>query len=250
MKKYIIIGIILICLIFSITIVLVVLNRQQEIYVEDYVANDKNMVVNENIDELDEEEITINEWELTLVNYENSLPNEFEPELSKIDNIRQFDSRAIGYLNRMLLDMKNDKVFGVWVQSAYRGIKQQQEVFNNQVNEYMESGKTREEAEELTLKIINKPGTSEHNLGLAVDFNYVNTDFEKTEGFYWLKEHAEDYGFILRYKREKEEITKVDYEPWHWRYVGIEHAKEINELDMCLEEYIEYLKQIRKNNIV
>ena len=58
----------------------------------------------------------------------------------------------------------------------------------------------------------------------------------------YLKENAEDYGFILRYRKDKEEITKVNYEPWHWRYVGEEHAKKINELDMCLEEYIEYLK--------
>ena len=96
----------------------------------------------------------------------------------------------------------------------------------------------------MTLKIINKPGTSEHNLGLAVDFNYVNLDFEETESFKWLQKNAENYGFILRYKKEKEEITKVDYEPWHWRYVGEKHAKKMNELDMCLEEYVEYLKNV------
>ena len=67
-------------------------------------------------------------------------------------------------------------------------------------------------------------------------------DFENTKEFAWLVENAEDYGFILRYKKEKRDITKVNYEPWHWRYVGVEHAKEINKLDMCLEEYIEYLK--------
>lgn len=101
---------------------------------------------------------------------------------------------------------------------------------------------SKKEAEEMTLKIINKPGTSEHNLGLAVDFNYVNLDFENTKGFRWLKNNAENYGFILRYKKEKEDITKVEYEPWHWRYVGKEHAILMNRLDMCLEEYIDYLK--------
>ena len=106
----------------------------------------------------------------------------------------------------------------------------------------MQQGKTREEAEQLTLRIINKPGTSEHNLGLAVDFNYVDYSFEETKGFRWLQENAEDYGFILRYRKDKESITKVDYEPWHWRYVGVENAKKINELNMCLEEYIDYLK--------
>ena len=157
-------------------------------------------------------------------------------------NFRKFDARAIGYLNTMFDAMKQDKVSGFWVQSSYRSIETQQNVFDKQVKEYMNSGHTREKAEEMTLKIINKPGTSEHNLGLAVDFNYVNLDFENTKAFTWLKENAEDYGFILRYRKDKEDITKVEYEPWHWRYVGKEHAKKINELDMCLEEYIDYLK--------
>ena len=105
------------------------------------------------------------------------------------------------------------------------------------------SGKSKEEAERLTLQTINKPGTSEHNLGLAVDLNYVNYDFEKSGAYKWLTENAEKYGFVQRYKKEKENITKVDYEPWHWRYVGEENAKKMNELDMCLEEYIDYLKK-------
>ena len=105
--------------------------------------------------------------------------------------------------------------------------------------------KTLEEAEELTQQTINKPETSEHNLGLAIDFNYVDYDFEKSSAYEWLLENAENYGFILRYPKEKESITKVSYEPWHWRFVGVEHARKINELGMCLEEYIEYLdKQI------
>jgi len=101
----------------------------------------------------------------------------------------------------------------------------------------------REEARKLTLQVINEPKTSEHNLGLAVDFNYVNEEFDETKAFEWLQENAEDYGFILRYRQDKEDITKVDYEPWHWRYVGVENAKEINRLDMCLEEYVEYLQK-------
>lgn len=121
-------------------------------------------------------------------------------------------------------------------------MKYQEGLFNDKINTYMKQGKTREDAEKLTLQTINRPGTSEHNLGLAVDFNYVNYSFENTNGFKWLQKNAENYGFILRYRKDKEDITKVDYEPWHWRYVGVEHAKKINELDMCLEEYINYLK--------
>ena len=184
----------------------------------------------------------INDWKLVLVNYENALPDDFNVELSNIDKTRKFDSRAINELTQMLQEMKNDGISDMWVQSSYRSIEYQQSLFDNQVNTYISQGKSKEEAENLTLKTINKPGTSEHNLGLAIDFNYVDYNFENTKGFKWLQKNAEKYGFILRYKKEKEDITKVDYEPWHWRYVGVENAKKMNELDMCLEEYIDYLK--------
>ena len=184
----------------------------------------------------------IDDWELTLVNHNNVLPDDFEIELANIDSTRQFDARAIDELNQMLKAMKEDGIHNVWVQSAYRSIAYQEGLFNEQINKYMQQGKTREEAEQLTLRIINKPGTSEHNLGLAVDFNYVDYNFEETKGFRWLQENASKYGFILRYRKDKESITKVDYEPWHWRYVGVENARKINELNMCLEEYVDYLK--------
>lgn len=203
------------------------------------VGNTQNVVS----EEVEKENIKIDDWRLTLVNYENKLPEDFEIELSNIDSVRQFDKRAIGELTQMLQDLKKNGIYNVWVQSAYRSIKYQEGLFNDKINTYMKQGKTREDAEKLTLQTINRPGTSEHNLGLAVDFNYVNYSFENTKGFKWLQKNAENYGFILRYREDKEDITKVDYEPWHWRYVGVEHAKEINELDMCLEEYINYLKK-------
>lgn len=78
-------------------------------------------------------------------------------------------------------------------------------------------------------------------MGLAVDFNDAETTFESTKAFSWLKQNAEDYGFIMRYPKDKEDITKITYEPWHWRYVGKDNAKEMNRLGMCLEEYVEYL---------
>ncbi len=184
----------------------------------------------------------ITDWRLVLVNQENALSNDFVIELAKIDRIREFDARAVGELHQMIEAMKNDGITNVWVQSAYRTVKHQEELFEHKIKEYEAQGKTHEEAERIALRTINKPGTSEHNLGLAVDFNYVDYSFDETEGFKWLKENAENYGFILRYEKEKEEITKVDYEPWHWRYVGREHAVKIKELGMCLEEYIEYLK--------
>ena len=100
---------------------------------------------------------------------------------------------------------------------------------------------TRAEAEKKAATIVALPGTSEHHLGLAVDINSVETSFEDTAAFRWLQENAENYGFILRYPKDKQEITKIIYEPWHYRYVGVEHAKTINGLGMCFEEYVEYL---------
>ncbi len=185
----------------------------------------------------------INDWRLILVNQDNYLPSDFEPELANIDKIRKFDIRAIEELKQMVDHMKKDKISDVWIQSSYRSVAHQEEIFNNKIDWYMQQGESREEAERLTLQTINKPGTSEHNLGLAIDFNYVNYNFDQTKGFKWLKDNAENYGFVLRYDKEKEDITKVIYEPWHWRYVGKENAIKMNELNMCLEEYIEYLSK-------
>lgn len=210
--------------------------EKEEVVVETSATN--TVVLNEN----QNTEKEINDWRLVLVNFENELPDDFKVELSNIDKTRQFDSRAIDYLNQMMKALKDDGIKSVWVQSAYRSPEYQNELYNEKIEEVMSQNVTKEDAEEYTAKLINKPGTSEHNLGLAVDFNYVDEEFDKTEGFAWLIENAENYGFILRYEEDKQNITKVSYEPWHWRFVGIEHAKKMNELDMCLEEYIEYLK--------
>ena len=184
----------------------------------------------------------VDDWRIRLANYDNLLPEDFEVDLANIDETRQFDARAIDYLTDMLNDMRKDGIVNIWVQSAYRSVARQKELYDNKMNEYLEEGKTQEEAQKLTEEYINKPGSSDHNLGLAVDFNYVDNSFTKTDAYKWLLKNAENYGFILRYPKDKEDITKIEYESWHWRYVGEEHAKKMNELDMCLEEYVEYLK--------
>ena len=184
----------------------------------------------------------IKEWNLRLANSENILPKDFEVELEEIADEKQFDKRAIKYLKEMINDMRYDGIKNVWVQSAYRSVARQKELYDNSVNKYLKQGKTQEEAERLTDEYINKPGASDHNLGLAVDFNNVDNNFEDLDAFKWLKKNAENYGFILRYPKDKEDVTKIAYESWHWRYVGEEHAKKMNELNMCLEEYIQYLE--------
>ncbi|MEG2646237.1 MAG: M15 family metallopeptidase [Clostridia bacterium] len=181
------------------------------------------------------------DWALTLVNRDHYLPENYKLELSNIDDTRQFDSRAIEYLNSMINNMRKSGITNIWVQSSYRSIQSQENIFNDNVKQCIKKGMTQEEAEKETLKIICKPGTSDHNLGLAVDLNYVNLEFENTEAFKWLVKNAHDYGFILRYPKDKFDITNVTYEPWHWRYVGAKNAKIIKEKNFCLEEYINYI---------
>lgn len=194
---------------------------------------DKITVIMKNEVELD--------WNLLLVNTNNKMPDNYDIPLENIDQHRSFDKRAVQHLTQMISAIRNAGISNIWIQSAYRTPEAQQELFEEQVQAYIYQGYNEKTARELTEKIINKPWHSEHNLGLAVDFNYVNREFENTAAFQWLQENAQDYGFILRYTEEKENITKVSYEPWHWRYVGEEHAKKMKSQNLCLEEYIEQI---------
>lgn len=188
----------------------------------------------------------LNEWNLKLVNKDNSVSRDYVPELEELDDGIMFDKRAISYLKNMINAMHKDKITGLWVASAYRSYEKQEELFNNKVKYYKNQGKNQEEAEALAQTVVQRPEMSEHNLGLAADFNTVTNEFEKTKAFTWLQENADDYGFILRYPKDKQEITGITYESWHWRYVGQEHAKVMKEKGYCLEEYIEYLKGVQE----
>lgn len=233
---------------FIVTLLIIKLtkhNNNVETFTE---KTEKDVVTYSSINNTNEQDETqekvkkhITDWKLTLANYENILPEDFSVEVANIDNTRQFDARAIGELNDMMDDMKKDGINNIWIQSAYRSVARQKELYDDSIKKYLNQGKSQQEAEELTNEYINKPGSSDHNLGLAVDFNYVDNKFEELQGFKWLQKNAENYGFILRYPKDKENITKIAYESWHWRYVGKEHAKKMNELNLCLEEYVEYL---------
>ena len=199
----------------------------------------KVVLPGENI-EIIQEEV---DWRVVLVNIDNPLPENFKIELANVGGNKEFDARAANELITMIKAMKAAGVPNIWIQSAYRTPEYQDNLYNNKVQDFIVMGKNQVDAERLASKWVNKSETSEHNLGLAVDFNNVKKEFENTREFAWLVKNAEEYGFVLRYKKEKQSITKVNYEPWHWRYVGQEHAKKMNELDMCLEEYVEYLKE-------
>ena len=180
----------------------------------------------------------LDDWQIRLVNRENPLPDDFTVELENLDASRKFDKRAIEPLKQMICDMRDQGIKNIWAQSTYRSIEYQKGLYEKSINKYLKQGKSQEEAQKLTDEYINRPGTSEHHLGLAVDFNNVDEGFENTKAYNWLLENASDYGFILRYPKEKEDITGIEYEPWHWRYVGPEHAKKMKEQNLCLEEYV------------
>jgi D-alanyl-D-alanine carboxypeptidase len=184
----------------------------------------------------------LSSWNLKLVNKDNSVDRSYVPELEELDDGVMFDKRAIAYLRKMINAMNKAGITKVWVASAYRSYDKQEELFNKKVTYYKNQGKDQEEAEALAQTIVQRPEMSEHNLGLAADFNTVSNDFEDTKAFTWLQKNAADYGFILRYPKDKQDITGITYESWHWRYVGEEHAKIMKEKGYCLEEYIEYLK--------
>ena len=137
----------------------------------------------------------------------------------------------------------------VWMQSGYRSVKYQTSLYERKTKYYLDKGYDNATAREKAAAVVNPPGYSEHNCGLAADLNSpehtgLDEGFEKTAAFRWLCEHAGDYGFILRYPKDAEDKTEIIYEPWHWRYVGVENAAKINASCLCFEEYIETLQSI------
>ena len=122
--------------------------------------------------------------------------------------------------------------------SGYRSYELQERNYNRKIEFFEGQGFSTEEAKVKAATIIMPPGSSEHNLGYAMDIICVEEWFEGTEEFKWLQENAADYGFIMRYPKDKQDITKVIYEPWHWRYVGVETAKELKASGQVLEEYL------------
>lgn len=181
---------------------------------------------------------------LMLVNADNPLPDnydtevreylvEIDPQYRNNNNVTQIHKDIYPYITAMVAAAQADGVdLRVW--SPFRSYNIQKQLFEAQVARV--GG---DEAKAAT--VVARPGTSEHNTGLCADFNMASDTFETTEMYKWMKENAADYGFIMRYSAEKQPITGVIHESWHWRFVGIKAAAEINSLGMCLEEYVDYL---------
>jgi D-alanyl-D-alanine carboxypeptidase len=184
--------------------------------------------------------ITIDDdnWNLTLVNTGYRIIDSYKPDLVYVcGSSERLDKKIAEHYEAMYNAAKEDGVT-LTPCSGYRSYDRQKNNYNNKVAYYEDLGYTKDEALEKAATIIMPPGSSEHNLGYAMDIVCVDEWFEDTDEFQWLMTNAADYGFILRYPKDKQDITKVTYEPWHWRYVGVEAAKEMKASGQVMEEYL------------
>ncbi len=187
-----------------------------------------------------------------LVNIKNPLPKDHDYKAnmmvfpseykwySQAEVYRKIDKDIWPYLKAMMDAARADGV-DIGIISAWRDYGTQVTLYEAQIKKWKDKGYSEADAIKEASSRVAVPGTSEHHTGLAVDFNTTQTSFENTKAFKWLKENAQDYGFIMRYEKEKMDITGgIIYEPWHWRFVGINIAKEMKELGYCYEEYCQY----------
>ncbi|MCD8036605.1 MAG: M15 family metallopeptidase, partial [Clostridiales bacterium] len=182
-----------------------------------------------------------------LVNIYHRISKDYVPELVYFEDTNyQMNEEAAASLSRMLDDMEEELGEAPMVVSAYRSYERQVEVYNNDVNRYMKSGITEEEAIEQTEKYVALPGASEHQTGLAIDLSNdgsLEEDFIETEAGQWLKDNCYKYGFVVRYPEDKVQYTLINYEPWHIRYVDLPVSQIMYENGWCLEEFVAYMKR-------
>lgn len=185
----------------------------------------------------DKPDIDITSWEYLLVNAENNI-GDYVPELTTLEGSHKFDSRAVESLIAFI-DAARAEGLSVFLSSSYRPYSEQEYLYNRKVAQYGDPA--------VAATIVAPPGTSEHQSGLCADITdiyYATKDrsLENTALFKWMKANCQDYGFILRYPDGKQDVTGIIYEPWHFRYVGVEAATYIMENDLTLEEFVELYK--------
>lgn len=180
-------------------------------------------------------------WNLILVNQKNYIPDNYEMDLTELSNGEKIDSRIYPDLQAMFDAARVDGVYP-YVAAGYRTQEKQQQLLDEKIEAYQNEGHSKSEARKLAEQWVAIPGTSEHQLGIAVDINADITRSSSDDVYAWFAENGYKYGFIKRYPIDKTEITGVINEPWHYRYVGKESAREIYSQGICLEEYIDTLR--------
>lgn len=179
-------------------------------------------------------------WNLVVVNSSREMPEGYVPKLDEIyDTGVYMDYRVTPHYEEMYSAAKKDGIT-LTPYSGYRSYDRQKRNYNNLTDKYMSQyNLSKTDAAAKAATVILPPGTSEHNLGLAMDVCNTYDSFANQKEYKWLTEHAHEYGFILRYEAEKQSITGIVPEPWHWRYVGVEYAEKIKNSGLCLEEYLD-----------
>ncbi len=222
-------------------------NIKTDFYSVDEIL-DENKVVNSEKDTFqdgEKAELDKEDWRLLLINKQHPIPDDYEFTLGTIKGNMKCDERIIDDLLQMLQGAKRDGV-NLVICSPYRDMNRQEVLFNRKIAAYMKKGMSYMAAYKTTAQTVTVPGASEHQIGLALDIicdSYASLDagFGDTQAGKWLAEHSCEYGFILRYPKGKEYITSIEYEPWHFRYVGKEAAIQITEEGITLEEFVENL---------
>ena len=185
---------------------------------------------------------------MVLVNHTNKMPDDYTFETKECGSKTAVNKTLQTVACDAFLEMQKAAAaenVTIWMQSGYRSVKYQTGLYERKTKYYTDQGYDLATAKE-TAAVVNPPGYSEHNCGLAADLNSpehtgLDEGFENTTAFRWLCEHAADYGFILRYPKGAEAQTEITYEPWHWRYVGVENARKISASGLCFEDYIAQL---------
>ena len=179
---------------------------------------------------------TENGWNLILINKDNYIPEDYDVKLLKLSNGERIDERIYPELQQMFDDARATGL-ELFVAQGYRTAQEQQKLLEDKREAYEYEGKSAEEAKELAEQWVAVPGTSEHQLGIAVDINADEEKCKPDDVYRWLSKNAHKYGFIIRYPYWGENETGVTYEPWHLRYVGEPHAQIIYRTKIVLEEY-------------
>lgn len=200
-------------------------------------------------DKTKETEATVfsrDDWRLILVNKQHPIPEDYRFTLATIKGNMQCDERIINDLLNMMQAAKEDGV-SLLICSPYRSDARQEYLFNRKISRYMSRGMSYMDAYKLAGQAVTVPGSSEHQIGLSLDIvcnSYQSLDegFGDTEAGIWLREHCAEFGFILRYPKGKEYITGIEFEPWHFRYVGVDAATIIMSREITLEEFVEELE--------
>ena len=183
-------------------------------------------------------------WKLAIASVDYPMSGAYPVSTVAVDNTGYlFDARAADALEAMLDGARADGV-SLYITSAWRSRATQAQLYENRVYRFQLEGYSREEAEIIGATVVARPGTSEHELGLSVDlltqeYQVLDSGFAETAAYDWLQEHCAEYGFVERYPEGKGDLTGIIWEPWHYRYVGVEVAQYIMENGLCLEEYLD-----------